>query len=154
MVCRVGGILCCVCRQISNMTCWRCKMVCRVGGLPTYTTQNTSNMTYHWCVVYVVTFRPSQEWDSLQERGKNSRISIMKKIVSGRVAINSDDYLTRNNTRTRSVNSDKFKHYSTKTEVFKNSYFPITIPQWNNTPDQTVHFWWSYPTDQQRRISD
>ena len=32
---------------------------CRVGGLPTYTTQNTSNTTYHWCVVYVVTFRPS-----------------------------------------------------------------------------------------------
>ena len=67
------------------------------------------------------------EWDSLQERRKNYRISIMKKIVSGRVAINSDDYL-----RTRSVNSDKFKHNSTKTEVFKNSYFPRTIPQWNN----------------------
>ena len=32
---------------------------CCVGGLPTYTTQNTSNTTYHWCVVYVVTFRPS-----------------------------------------------------------------------------------------------
>ena len=32
---------------------------CCVGGLPTYTTQNTSNTAYHWCVVYVVTFRPS-----------------------------------------------------------------------------------------------
>ena len=32
---------------------------CCVGGLPTYTTQNTSNTTYHWCVVYVVTFRLS-----------------------------------------------------------------------------------------------
>ena len=34
-------------------------LFCRVGGLPTYTTQHTSNTTYHWCVVYVVTFRPS-----------------------------------------------------------------------------------------------
>ena len=87
----------------------------------------------------VTTMLGTLEWDSLQEQRKNSRISIMKKIVSGRVAINSDDYLTQNNTSTRSLNSDKFKHYSTKTEVFKNSYFPSTIPQWNNTPDQTVN---------------
>ena len=32
---------------------------CRFGGLPTYTTQNTSNTTYHWCVIYIITFRPS-----------------------------------------------------------------------------------------------
>ena len=37
------------------------------------------------------------------------------------------------------MNSDKLKHYSTKTEVLKNSYFTRTIPQWNNTPDQTVY---------------
>ena len=93
----------------------------------------------HRCRSIVTTMLGTLKWDSLQERRKNSSISTMKKIVSGRVAINSDDYLTRNNTRTRSMNSDTFKRYSTRTEVFKNSYFPRTIPQWNNTPDQTVH---------------
>ena len=76
-----------------------------------------------------VTTMGTLEWDSLQEWRKNFRISIMKTIVSGRVAINSDDrlapgpnglglvpvysddYLTRNNTRTRYVNSDTFKHH-------------------------------------------
>ena len=55
-----------------GVSCWRFTVIhntkyfqhdipllCRVGSLPTYTTQNTSNTTYHWCVVYVVTFRPS-----------------------------------------------------------------------------------------------
>ena len=83
MVCRVGGILCCVCRQTSNTTHQHVLLgVYRhsptqntsnttyhftpptwvVGGLPTYTTQNTSNTTYHWCVVHVVTFRPAYYW--------------------------------------------------------------------------------------------
>ena len=78
-------------------------------------------------------------WDTLQERRKVARITTMKKITCGRVAINPEDYLLPNSTRTRSVNSAKFKHYSTKTEVFKNSYFPRTIPQWNNTSDQAIN---------------
>ncbi len=68
-------------------------------------------------------------------------LTIMKKILSGRVAINCDKYLERSSTRTRTVNSARFKHYRTNTEVFKNSYiyFPRTVPLWNGTPDQLVN---------------
>ena len=68
-----------------------------------------------------------------------ARLTIMKKILCGRVAINCDDYLERSSTRTRTAKSVRFKHYRTNTEVFKNSYFPRTVPLWNGTPDQFVN---------------
>ena len=62
----------------------------------------------------------------------------MNKIVSGRVAVVTDDYLEQGITRTRSVNSNKFKLISTKTVIFKNSHFPRTIVEWNKTPDNLI----------------
>ena len=78
-------------------------------------------------------------WEPLQERRAMACLTIMKKILSGRVAINCDEYLERSSTRTRTANSAKFKHYRTNTEVFKNSYFPRTVPLWNGMPDQFVN---------------
>ena len=78
-------------------------------------------------------------WELLQERRALARLTIMKKILSGRVAINCDDYLERSSTRIITANSAKFKHYRTNTEVFKNSYFPRTVPLWNGTPYQFVN---------------
>ena len=67
-----------------------------------------------------------------------AHLTIMK-ILCGRVAINCNDYLERSSTRTRTANSAQFKHHRTNTEVFKNSYFPRTVPLWNGTPDQIVN---------------
>ncbi len=66
-------------------------------------------------------------------------LTIIKKILCGGVAINCDNYLERSSTRTRTANTAKSKHYRTNTEVFKNSYFPTTMPVWNGTPDQFVN---------------
>ena len=63
-------------------------------------------------------------WDSLQNRRKNSRIRLMDKIMGGRVAITLADYVTTATTRTRTVNSQKLRLLSTRTLVFKNSFFP------------------------------
>ncbi len=44
-------------------------------------------------------------WESLQERRAMACLTIMKKILCGRVAINCDDYLERSSTRTRTADS-------------------------------------------------
>ena len=77
-------------------------------------------------------------WDTLQDRRKNSRLHLMHKIIDGRVAIPHKDYLTPASSRTRSVTSNKLRPYSTRTLVYKNSFFPRTIPDWNRTPDNII----------------
>ena len=81
--------------------------------------------------------RISFGWDSLESRRCKSRINMMGKIVGGRVAINSGDYLISGNTRTRSANSAKFRTIGAKSNVHKNS-FPRTIPAWNQATDADV----------------
>ena len=62
----------------------------------------------------------------------------MHKIVNGKVAVPLDDYARPSNTRTRRVNIQKFQVYSAKTQIFKHSFFPRTIPEWNATPDDDI----------------
>ena len=61
------------------------------------------------------------KWDPLDDRQHKSRVNMMNKIVSGRVAINIDEHLTRASTRTRSANSIKFRTLSAKTVLYQNS---------------------------------
>ena len=78
-------------------------------------------------------------WDSLESRRQQSRLRMMSKIVSQKVAIPAEQYLNTGSTRTRTVNSAKFKHIFAKTVTFKNSFFPRTVPQWNNTSDMDIN---------------
>jgi hypothetical protein len=77
-------------------------------------------------------------WESLESRREKARLNLMNKIVGGRVAIPLEEYITQGSTRTRSVNSDKFKLYAARTLAFKNSFFPRTIPVWNKTPNSII----------------
>ena len=78
-------------------------------------------------------------WDCLQSRRKDSRIRLMNKMIVGRVAITLEDHVTEASTRIRSVNSHTFQRIATRTLVFKNSFFPCSIPDWNRTLDSVVH---------------
>ncbi len=77
-------------------------------------------------------------WPTLTERRTNSRLSMMNKIIGGRVAINKHDHLVESNTRTRSRNSVKLRQLSARTLVYKNSFFPRTIPDWNEMRDEQI----------------
>jgi len=66
--------------------------------------------------------------NTLESRREKSRLKYLNKIIGGRVAISNEEYITSNNSRTRSVNSRKYKHYRTRNLVFKTSFFPRTIP--------------------------
>ena len=35
---------------------------------------------------------------------------------------------------TRANHCFKFQHYQSKTDVYRNSFFPRTVPEWNNLP--------------------
>ena len=79
-------------------------------------------------------------WDTLESRREKARLKELNKIIGGRVAIPHEEYLTTSNTRTRSVSGVQFKHYinRARTLIFKNSFFPRTIPVWNGTPDSVI----------------
>ncbi len=78
------------------------------------------------------------QWDTLQSRRQKRRLQYMNRIVSGRVAVTAEDYLEPGITRTRSVNSTKYKLIPAQTVILKNSYFPRTIMDWNKTPASTI----------------
>jgi hypothetical protein len=76
-------------------------------------------------------------WDALQDRRKEARLIMFHKIVTGVVAVPADDYLIPGSTRTRS-NTKHFRHLQTKTEAYRNSFFPRTIKDWNLLPKDLV----------------
>ncbi len=82
----------------------------------------------------------SMGWDLLETRRREARLRLMDKIVGGRVAVNLGDYVTEASTRTRAVNSLKFRciGLGAKSLPYKNSFFPRTISDWNVTPTEMI----------------
>ena len=76
--------------------------------------------------------------DSLEQRRKQQRLSMMYKIVNELVDINQDRYLQKAQTRTRGSHSSKFQTISTRTDTFKYSFFPRTIVDWNSLPNNIL----------------
>lgn len=79
------------------------------------------------------------DWHSLQSRRKAARLSLLHKIVSGKLNINHQDYLMPGDTRTRNKNSLKFAQILSETDAYAHSFFVRTIPEWNNLPSDIVN---------------
>ena len=80
------------------------------------------------------------DWPLLKTRRHNTRLHMLYKINNNLVAINKDSLLvpsTRINTR---LNHDmSFQIPYAKKNVYKNSFFPRTLKDWNALPQDTVH---------------
>jgi len=79
------------------------------------------------------------KWTSLQDRRSASRLVFMYKIKHKLIAIPSDQFLkpvTRQGLRRN--NSSNYRKIDGKNLVFKHSFFPRTIREWNNLPDSVV----------------
>ena len=72
------------------------------------------------------------KWESLESRRKKSRLNLLYKINWGLVEV-PKDMLTRSDRRTRGEH--KFRQLSTNKDVYKYSFFPRTITDWNNLPE-------------------
>jgi hypothetical protein len=77
-------------------------------------------------------------WSALKDRRREARLALFYKVVNGLVAVDKDEYLQQGDTRTRAKNSMKFKQMKVSTQIFQNSFFPRTIPEWNILPEDTI----------------
>ena len=73
-------------------------------------------------------------WLNLAERRKHIRLALFYKIIHESIAVPHEDILIPADTRTRAANSHKFRTLPSKTDHYKYSFFPRTIPEWNHIP--------------------
>jgi len=71
------------------------------------------------------------KWPTLEHRRKNQRLTTMFKIVHGLVAVPTTSLIPADS-RTRSNHQYKFKCILASTTAYRNSFYPRTIPQWND----------------------
>ena len=76
-------------------------------------------------------------WRTLEQRRSDARLSLMFKIVHQLVAI-STDQLVPPSRPTRHSHSSSFRQLQATKNVYKYSFFPLTIVQWNRLPDSVV----------------
>ena len=74
------------------------------------------------------------KWKPLKDRRREIRLALLFKIVKGKVAVEAQDILVETDSRIRSSHHLKFRHITTKTKLYKHSYFTKTIPEWNKLP--------------------
>ena len=74
----------------------------------------------------------------LEERRRAKRLCMMYKIVNQLVGIPTDEHLTPAQTRTRGSPQHKFQVPSARTNIYKYSYFPRTINDWNSLEEEIV----------------
>ena len=74
------------------------------------------------------------QWESLESRRTKIQLTLLFKIINVLVDIRADDYLASSTGRTRQSHSMKYRQISTRTDSYKFSFFPCTIPVWNSLP--------------------
>ena len=77
-------------------------------------------------------------WKPLHERTREQRLTLLFKIVNDLVAIPADQHIRYNNRTSRNRHSKQLKVESANTDIYKNSFFPRTIIDWNNLPQSAI----------------
>ena len=72
------------------------------------------------------------KWETLESRRKICQFTLLFKIVNDLIDVPADPYLKPSNARTRALHSRKFCQPHTRTNIFKFSFFPHSIPSWNS----------------------
>ena len=75
------------------------------------------------------------QWESLEARRKSDRLAMLYKIQHGLVDIQPEDYIQQSDRRTRGEH--RLYQERIGNEIYNNSFFPITIRDWNSLPSWT-----------------
>ena len=76
---------------------------------------------------------------TLESRRKVHRLCILHKAVHGQAAIRiPPTFHLRQNSSTRNYHPKKYININTSTNVYKNSFFPRSIKDWNDLPDHLL----------------
>ncbi|XP_070196664.1 uncharacterized protein [Littorina saxatilis] len=80
------------------------------------------------------------EWPSLEERRKEARLSMLKKITSGSAHVRCEELHLLAPRARRGVPTERqqFKRIPARTNYRKNSFLPRTIRDWNETPSSLL----------------
>lgn len=71
-------------------------------------------------------------WDSLQSRRQDNRLAMLYRIENDLIDINRTDFLRSGDSRTRG--GHKFYQQRITCDIYRNSFFPRTIREWNSLP--------------------
>ena len=78
-------------------------------------------------------------WETLEQRRKKKRLTMLFKITKGLVGIDCEDYLTpANDNRARGSNSHKYYRTYARLNVYKESFFVRTVAEWNELVEAAV----------------
>ena len=77
------------------------------------------------------------KWESLKKRRKNNRLILLYKGLKGKASVPTDDLIPKTR-RCRNKHSMAFQTPIANTDVYKGSFFPQTIRDWNALPDSLI----------------
>ena len=77
-----------------------------------------------------------RQWETLQARRSKARLTMMFKILHGDVVIPSDSYVSAGDSRTRGAH--RLREIPSPKDVYKYSFFPRTVRQWNHLPAEVA----------------
>ena len=77
------------------------------------------------------------KWESLKKRRKDNRLILLYKGLKGKARIPTDDLIPRTR-RGRNQHSLAFQIPSASKDVYKYSFFPHTIRDWNGLPESLI----------------
>ena len=80
------------------------------------------------------------KWDMLETRRKKNRLTLMYKLSHNLVDITTENHLIPNSEkRTRNSHAFKYRMPKVSKDVFKFSFFPRSITEWNLLPADLVN---------------
>ena len=79
----------------------------------------------------------SLKWESLKKRRKDNRLILLYKGLKGKASVPTDDLIPKTR-RCRNQHSLAFQTPIANTDVYKGSFFPQTIRDWNALPDSLI----------------
>ena len=77
------------------------------------------------------------KWESLKKRRKDNRLILLYKGLKGKARIPTDDLIPKAR-RGRNQHSLAFQISSASKDVYKYSFFPKTIRDWNDLPESLI----------------
>ena len=77
------------------------------------------------------------KWESLKKRRRDIRLILLYKGLKGAASIPTDDLISPFR-RSRNHHALTFQTSATRTDIYKGSFFPQTIRDWNALPDSII----------------
>ena len=77
------------------------------------------------------------KWESLKKRRKHNSLILLYKGFKGKASVPTDDLIPKTR-RCRNQHSMAFQTPIANTDVYKGSFFPQTIRDWNALPDSLI----------------